>query len=74
MTKQLTTEAKAYRLQGMIRAAILAQENETSGLFADGNGVTWVLEAAEELAEQIADDIVRMQSATARGEGEAGNA
>ncbi|MCV2872601.1 hypothetical protein OEZ71_09845 [Defluviimonas sp. WL0050] len=59
--RQISTSGKAYRLQGMIRASIIAEENETSRLFADGKGVTWVLEAAEELASQIINEVELME-------------
>lgn len=59
--RQLTTSGKAYRLQGMIRAALLAEENDTSHLYDDSKGVTYVLEAAEELAGEIINEVERLE-------------
>ena len=53
-----TTTHKAYRLAGLLRAVIAASEAADA---EHDKGVTEVLEAAEELANEIIDDCERLE-------------
>ena len=53
-----TTSAKAYRLSGLLRAAIAARQTDDA---EHDKGVMEVLETAEELAAQIINEVEALE-------------
>lgn len=53
MLEKRDPETRAYQVQSLLRCAMIAEENETSGV--DWKGTAKVLEVAEELMDEIID-------------------
>ena len=53
MLEKRDAEHRAYQVQCLLRCAMLAEENETSGV--DWKGTAKVLELAEELMDEVID-------------------
>ena len=53
MLEKRDAEHRAYQVQCLLRCAMIAEENETSGV--DWKGTAKVLELAEELMDEVID-------------------